>query len=402
MHKTICFALIILHIFVQLTSGLTSVDSVDSVTALIIPVENNTTVGMNNSGKAIDTSAQFEGQPEQSFPPLWIETYSEGGNLPSEDNNLSGTLDLKIGKRFRWKKPVDIYSKFSVAVDRDHYFWNNRNDIGIGSRIHLISGHASLLFLAEGSVGRFVPDDRITLKFNETSDKLERATRDLDRVIYRLEQDAMAAELDLLKRDSLQRHINQLKASEEVFQSSIDSLTLIADSLKAIPMELVKDVRAGFVFWKGWGEEGSEGDRLFPFRFWGDLYGEVIFLYTQRRIQTRDNKGEYVKSWNRYINTICSISPKIGLVLMDGVVGSVVGYGKVNSLIDIRGDWYNNLGSFSAGLRYKPFSEIDLSVFGEYNNGLYWGRQYKDDVNPNKQFFSDFRYGFTFWYGLGM
>jgi hypothetical protein len=399
MYNTTCSALINLLLFFLLTecSG-----SVDSVTALIIPDENDTAVVMTESGKEIDTIVQQDEQPDASLSPLWVETYSEGGNMPSENNNLSGSLDLKIGKRFRWKKPIDIYSKFSVALDRDHYFWNNRNDIGIGSRIHLMTNKASLLFLAEGSIGRFVPDDRITSQFNVTSDKLENATEDLDRVIYLLEQDAMAAELDLLKSDSLQKHIKKLKASEKVFQSSIDSLTQIADSLKAIPMELVKDVRAGFVFWKGWGEEGSEKDRLFPFRFWGDLYGELIFLYTQRRIQSRDNKGEYMKSWNRYINTICSISPKIGLVLMDGVIGSVVGYGKINSLIDIRGDWYNNLGSFSAGLRYKPFSTIDLSIFSEYNNGMYWGRQYKDDVNPNKQFFSDFRYGFTFWYGLGI
>jgi hypothetical protein len=399
MHNTKCSAQIILHLFFLLTA---SRASVGSAAVLIIPVENDTAAVMTESGKEIDTNIQREEQPDASLPPLWVETYSEGGNLPSENNNLSGSLDLKIGKRFRLKKPVDIYSKFSVALDRDHYFWNNRNDIGIGSRIHLMTNKASLLFLAEGSIGRFVPDDRITSQFNKTSDKLESATDELDRVIYLMEQDAMAAELDLLKSDSLQKHIKKLKASEKVFQSSIDSLTQIADSLKAIPMEMVKDIRAGFVFWKGWGEDGSESDRLFPFRFWGDLYGELIFLYTQRRIQTRNSKGDYMKSWNRYINTICSISPKIGLVLMDGVIGSVVGYGRVNGMIDVRGDWYNNLGSFSAGLRYKPFSAIDLSIFGEYNNGMYWGRQYKDEVNPNKQLFSDFRYGFTFWYGLGM
>lgn len=399
MHKTACSTLIIIHLFFLLTASLASVD--DSTT-VVMSVENFTAVEKNGPGKAIDTSGMDVEQPDANLPPLWVETYSEGGNMPSEDNNLSGSLELKIGKRFRLKRPIDIYSKFSVAIDRDHYFWNNRNDIGIGSRIHLMTNKASLIFLAEGSIGRFVPDNRITSQFNQTSDKLQNVTDDLDGVIYQLEQDAMAAELDLLKSDSLQKHIRELNASEKEFQTTIDSLNQIADSLKAIPMELVKDVRAGFVFWKGWGEDGSENDRLFPFRFWGDLYGELIFLYTQRRIQTRDSQGEYMKSWNRYINTICSISPKIGLVLMDGVIGSVVGYGKVNGMIDVRGDWYNNLGSFSAGLRYKPFSAIDLSIFGEYNNGMYWGRQYKDDVNPNKQFFSDFRYGFTFWYGLGM
>jgi hypothetical protein len=87
---------------------------------------------------------------------------------------------------------------------------------------------------------------------------------------------------------------------------------------------------------------------------------------------------------------------------MDGVIGSIVGYGEVKSMIDLRGDWYNNLGSIAAGLRYKPFSSIDLSIFGEYDKGMYWGRQYNDEVNPHDRFFSDLRYGFTFWYGLGM
>jgi hypothetical protein len=201
----------------------------------------------------------------------------------------------------------------------------------------------------------------------------------------------------------LQKHVDSLSSSIDRLQNYIDSLQQVTDSLLSIPAANVTDYRAGLVFWKGWGGDGGTlSAPLFPFRFWGDLYGEVIFLYSRRQIQTRNLLNQYVRSENKYADLICSLSPKLGFVIMDGAGGSVVAYSALRAIVDTRGDWWNNVGSVSAGLRYKPIRSLDFVMTGEYVLGSYFGRHYGDDVNPNKPTFSNLKIGVNFWYGLGL
>ena len=380
-----------------LPSRVFAVNDIDSAA-----FDSTVVVQVDSVSKANVNEPTVQETDQTPAPPLWMDFYTEGANEPNENNNPYGYLEVKVGKKINTSLPVDLYTKFRVEGDRDHYFWHNREDIGIGGRIHLLTEKASLFFLTEGMVGRFIPDRGVQTAFENVQAQLTRFESQLQGNYYELEQYAFRQSLGIGggKGDSLQKHIDALSVSIQKLQNYIDSLQQVSDSIKAIPASLVTDIRAGPVFYKGWGNDPD--GRIFPLRSWGDIYGDLIFLSSMRQIQERGADNLFHNSFNRYTNLIATFSPKIGFVLIEGLLGSLITYGEANCMVDVRGDWYNNLGWVAAGLRYKPFNVIDLSILAEYTTGCYWGRQYKDDVNPNKPTFANFRLGINFWYGVGL
>jgi hypothetical protein len=352
-------------------------------------------------------------EQETAVAPLWMDCYAEGGNEPNENNNLYGYTEIKTGKRIPLFLPIDMYGKVRIEGDRAGYFWHNHSDIGAGGRLHLLSGSASLFLFAEGSVGRYSGGNMIRHTATLVQNKLTVLQNKIDRTWNAYQgvfEQSINIKYGIGDPTQILGPIDSLKNALFALQSYIDTLTqqrdsiqCVTDSLMQIPAEDLVELRGGLVFWKGWGaSECLPTNRTFPFHFWGDLYGEIILLSSQRGIYERDvSTGNYIPVSYKYLNAICFLSPKIGSVISDGPGGTLIGYTGGDFLIDTRGDWYNNKTSVEAGFRYKPFFSIDLSINAEYLLGTYLGRQRPDDENPNSRFFSDFRIHVSMWHGLG-
>lgn len=366
-------------------------------------------------------SGAGEGEQEEereAKPPLWMETYTEGVYSRHENENASGFTDVKMGKRFDLGRPFDVYAKARMHRDQRDFFWNNHLDAGAGARVNLLRGAALHLFAevlggyyyrtdaALGSLGGIQSRiDRNRAAVDALYDRFTPVTLDIFRRATLGETDFTQKELDSLDR-SLTAHGTSLTALNSYLDSletTRDSLLQVGDSLALIPAGPLLEYRGGFVFWYGRGQEPGPGGGIagLPFRFWCDLYAEGIYISLNRRVQTRGGGDTYRDSVARFSNFILYANPDVGLILLDGLGGTLAAYGTIYAWVDTHGDWWNNRAMAGPGLRHKPLKNLDMVLAVEYLFGAYYGRERGDDPNPYDRSFQDVRLMANFWYGLG-
>lgn len=105
----------------------------------------------------------------------WYEIYGESEALEHEDYNLVSDLSVKMGIHALkiLEKDLDLYLKGRLYVDSKRMYWNNRYELGIGSRYRPLEGTGLILFaevLFGGYTGREKgdepnPDDSTYLDF---------------------------------------------------------------------------------------------------------------------------------------------------------------------------------------------------------------------------------------------
>jgi hypothetical protein len=371
-----------------------------------------------------DSEADEEEDAEPA-PPLWMETYTEGVFSRHDDRNLAGFSDFKIGKRFPIRKPVDLYLKTRLYRDQRDYFWNNRVDAGVGVRVSLLKKVSLTAFgeivggqylrLASGALGFEGMQGRID--GNRTA--IDQAQKQFQAMYKDIFQAALLGD-DALNREVIARldttgnvhlaSLARLDAHLDSLETAKDSLQQAMDSVGLVPAGGLIEYRAGLVFWHGWGQEAPAdggGDPLgarvrFPLRFWGEIYSEWIFSSLGRHVRTRGDGTAYRDSVARFRNLIFYANPNVGVMVMEGLAGSLSAYGAAYVWFDTHKDWWNNLALMGPGLRYKPLGMLDLAFKAEYLMGRYYGRERREDPNPYARNVSDIRITGSFWHGLGI
>jgi hypothetical protein len=384
-----------------------------------------------DAGPEEAASAVSEADDEEDAdpaPPLWMETYTEGVFSRHDDRNLSGFSDFKIGKRFPLKTPVDPYLKTRLYRDQRDYFWNNRVDAGVGVRISLLK-KVSLIAFGEIIGGQYLRLSSGALGFEGMQGRIDGNRMAIDQAQKQFQamyKDIFQAALlgdDALNREVIARldttgnihlaSLARLDAHLDSLETAKDSLQQVMDSVGLVPAGGLIEYRAGLVFWHGWGQEapadggedplGGPGARIrFPLRFWGEVYSEWIFSSLGRHVRTRGNGTAYRDSVARFRNLIFYANPNVGVMVMEGLTGSLSAYGAAYVWFDTHKDWWNNLALVGPGLRYKPLGMLDLAFKAEYLWGRYYGRERKEDPNPYARNVRDVRITGSFWYGLGI
>jgi hypothetical protein len=144
-----------------------------------------------------------------------------------------------------------------------------------------------------------------------------------------------------------------------------------------------KDMRGGLIFWQGLDVEYKDRwIRNVPLSFWDEIYSDVTFY----------NKDDE--------NIIFCMNGKAGARLIR-IYKSALDYYFVNYLMyDKNADFWNNKLEFGVGLRIKPWTDLELSLFVETVKGTYFDRDGRYE-NPNLSQYNDVRIGLLFWYGFG-
>jgi hypothetical protein len=373
-----------------------------------------------DAGDSPEAAAPEGGEEEaaEARPPLFMEAYAEGAYSRHEEDNTSGFSDLKIGKRFDLRFPVDLYAKARMHRDARDFFWNNHLDAGFGARVNLLKG-AALTLYAEAMAGYYYRTSATVGDLSGIQTRLDRNRAALDGVQARFQ----GMQLEIFRRaaledtvftrkqlDSLDRLVTAqgftlagLDAHLDSLETTRDSLRQAGDSLALIPAGPIAEYRAGFMFWYGTPQEEYSGrGRIgFPLRFWCDVYAEGLLGSLKRTVRTRSGGETYRDSTARFNNLILYMNPDAGVLLMDGAGGSVVAYATLYAWFDTHADWWNNRAMAGPGLRHKPFRKLDLVLAFEYLWGGYYGREREDDPNPYARAFTDVRLLANFWYGLG-
>lgn len=379
--------------------------------------------------EAVSAEEAEEADDAEPAPALWMETYAEGVFSRHDDRNLSGFSDFKIGKRFSAPTPVDLYLKTRLYRDQRDFFWNNRVDAGVGARVSLLKKVSLTVFgeilggqylrLSSGAVGFEAMQGRMDenrAAIDQTQKQFQAMYKDIFQAAL-LEDNALnrqvIARLDttgnahLASLARLDEHLTGLEAAK-------DSLQQVMDSVGLVPAGGLTEYRAGLVFWHGWGQEpaaegggtdgqsGGGGSRVrFPMRFWGEIYSDWIFSSLSRHVRTRGGGTAYRDSLARFRNLIFYANPDVGVMVMEGLAGSLSAYGTAYVWFDTHKDWWNNLALMGPGLRYKPLGMLDLAFKAEYLMGRYYGRERAEDPNPYARNVTDVRITGSFWYGLG-
>lgn len=368
-----------------------------------------------------------EADEAEPAPALWMETYAEGVFSRHDDRNLSGFTDFKIGKRFPARTPVDLYLKTRLYRDQRDFFWNNRVDGGVGARVSLLK-KVSLTAFGEILGGQYLRLSSGAMDFEGMQGRIDGTRAAIDQAQKQFQ--AMYKDIfqaDLLGDDALNRQvIARLDTTGDIHLASLarldehltgledarDSLQQVMDSVGLIPAGGLSEYRAGLVFWHGWGQEaaaeggaerngGSAARVRFPMRFWGEIYSDWIFSSLSRQVRTRGNGTAYRDSVARFRNLIFYANPDVGVMVMEGLAGSLSAYGTAYVWFDTHKDWWNNLALMGPGLSYKPLGIVDLAFKAEYLMGRYYGRERKEDPNPYARNVTDVRITGSFWYGLG-
>jgi hypothetical protein len=369
-----------------------------------------------------------ENGDDEPAPPLWMETYTEGVFSRHDDRNLSGFSDFKIGKRFPIKTPVDLYLKTRLYRDQRDFFWNNRVDAGVGARISLLK-KVSLIAFGEILGGQYLRLSSGAMSFEGMQGRIEENRTAIDQAQKQFQamyKDIFQAAIlgdDALNRQVIARldttgnaHLASLARLDEhltSLEAAKDSLQQVMDSVGLIPAGPLIEYRGGLIFWHGWGQEASAGDGedahggtaarvRFPMRFWGEIYSEWLFSSLSRHVRTRGNGTAYRDSVARFRNLIFYANPDVGIMVMEGLAGSLSAYGTAYVWFDTHKDWWNNLALMGPGLKYKPLGMLDLAFKAEYLVGRYYGRERGEDPNPYGRNVRDVRITGSFWYGLGI
>lgn len=374
-------------------------------------------------------SAGSEAEEEddaEPAPPLWMEAYSEGVFSRHDDRNLSGFTEFKVGKRFPIKTPVDLYVKTRLYRDQRDFYWNNRADAGVGARVTLMKKVSLIAFgeiiggqylrLSSGALGF----EGMQARIDENRTAIDQAQKQFQAMYKDIFQAALLGD-DALNRQVIARldttgnaHLASLAQLDEYLtglETARDSLQQVMDSVGLVPAGALTEYRAGLVFWHGWGQEAAEGSGdadggtaarvRFPLRFWGEIYSDWIFSSLSRHVRTRGNGTAYRDSVARFPNLIFYANPDVGVMVMEGMAGSLSAYGTAYVWFDTHKDWWNNLALMGPGLRYKPLGMLDLAFKAEYLWGRYYGRERGEDPNPYAREVRDVRITGSFWYGLG-
>lgn len=359
---------------------------------------------------------------EGSEHPLWMDTYGEGVYSRHDNRNLSGFTEFKIGKRLNLPMPADFYLKTRLYRDQRDFFWNNRADIGVGARIPLLK-KVSLQVFGEVIGGQYLRLASGTLGFEGMQAHVERNRAAINAAEQQFQ--AMYKEIfqaNLLKDKVIDRQtlvgletsadahiqaLSRLNSHLDSLETSQDSMSSVMDSMALIPAGTLREYRAGLIFWYGWGQNTAElegpGTRFsFPMRFWGETYSDLIFSSLSRHVRTRGGGETYKDSVARFGNLIFYVNPAAGMVVMEGLAGTLAAYATGYVWFDTHKDWWNNLAMAGPGLRYKPLGVLDLVFKAEYLFGRYYGRERAEDPNPYPRNLQDLRITGSFWYGMGI
>jgi hypothetical protein len=385
-----------------------------------------------DSGRVIINVPEAEPPEEDSRPPLWMEVYSEATRSQHEDENTSGFLDAKVGRRIRLPLPIDFYAKARLYRDQADFFWNNLALAGLGVRVTLPKPVTVSLF-AQVMTGSYLRThsaasdlqglqtrlDQALLATGSAVDQFQGLVQSVANAGFLADFAVNTSDTSAATRAEIRRLIkaadstsfgyldtlDRIEANLNALQTSTDSLRGRMDSLGLVPAGTVIEFQAGLVLAYGWGGPQNEPDGpwfSFPFRFWGDLYSDCIFQSLSRHVVARNGGDTYSDSLVRLDNLILYANPDVGLLLMEGRAGNVTAYATAYAWFDTHEDWWNNLFMAGPGLRWQPIPAVDFAVNAEYLWGRYYGRERKEDPLPYDRSFQDFRLTANFWYGLGL
>jgi hypothetical protein len=381
-----------------------------------------------DSSRAIINVPEAAPPDEEPGPPLWMELYGEAAKSRHEDGNVSGFSDIKAGKRFKLPLPfaavLDIYGKARLNRDQADFYWNNQAMAGGGLRFTLLKP-VSLTFFADAMTGSYLRTGSSAQSMQGLQNHLFQTNAALDAAAGKYvdlfnnmsnrspEFDTTLTRQDIIRRwDSVAILLHRTNDSAfgpivrslDSLQTEKDNLYQAMDSAALIPSGQVTQFQAGLVFWYGWGQPKSDAGSpwfSFPFRFWGEVYSDLIFQDISRHVMTRSGGDTYADSLVRLDNLIYYMNPDAGILLMDGRAGSAALYATAYVWYDSHSDWWNNLAMAGPGLRWQPFAPVDFVITAEYLWGRYYGRENAEDPNPYDRSFQDLRIGANFWYGLG-
>ncbi|MEE8638717.1 MAG: hypothetical protein V3T21_06745, partial [Candidatus Margulisiibacteriota bacterium] len=103
-------------------------------------------------------------QDETQHQTFWVEIYAESESQQHERYNPVSDLSVRVGIHTLkiGGKDLDLYLKGRIFADNDRLYWNNRYELGLGSRYRPFSDWGLILFgevLYGGYTGRENPDE---------------------------------------------------------------------------------------------------------------------------------------------------------------------------------------------------------------------------------------------------
>lgn len=143
-----------------------------------------------------------------------------------------------------------------------------------------------------------------------------------------------------------------------------------------------EDWRCGLVFWHGWDPGGWAPESRLPLTPWSEVYADAHYL-------DKDDR-----------NIVYYIEGKLGLQLLRVHKTRLDLYGVLYAYYDRNADFWNNHADIAPGLRFTPWSDLDLNIRLEYLFGQYYNRRGRYE-NPYAASYEDLRLGLFFWYGWG-
>lgn len=143
-----------------------------------------------------------------------------------------------------------------------------------------------------------------------------------------------------------------------------------------------EDWRCGLVFWHGWDPGGWAPESRLPLTPWSEVYADAHYL-------DKDDR-----------NIVYYIEGKLGLQLLRVHKTRLDLYGVLYAYYDRNADFWNNHADIAPGLRFTPWSDLDLNIRLEYLFGQYYNRRGRYE-NPYATSYEDLRLGLFFWYGWG-
>jgi hypothetical protein len=143
-----------------------------------------------------------------------------------------------------------------------------------------------------------------------------------------------------------------------------------------------EDWRCGLIFWHGWDPGGAAPRSILPLSLWSETYADANYF-------EKDNN-----------NIVYYIESKAGVQLLRYNKTRLDLYGVVYANYDKNADFWNNHIDLAPGIRFTPWSGIDLNLRCEYLWGSYFDRSGRYE-NPYGVRYEDIRFGIFFWYGWG-
>ncbi len=143
------------------------------------------------------------------------------------------------------------------------------------------------------------------------------------------------------------------------------------------------DMRYGLIFWQGLNNEYNDAySTRFPLTFWDEIYADAIVY--------KRNDNNFIS----YTNIKCGMRLlRLHKSVFDVYLATYYGF-------DSNKDFWNNKLELGLGMRVKPWTDLELSLFVEFLAGHYIERNGRY-ANPHDSPYQDRRFGVLFWHGLG-